>query len=133
MIVVKNKSGYKKQYNIITSDKKTPDGIPIITVEGIQEERMSESSENIIGFCHRHPGKEKELSLDTDHVVVDFNDWFVLRKLCLDIQCFMCGATPKIPFNFKSNFGKKKPVNSMNWVCNACKKKVERMIKNETV
>jgi len=82
-----------------------------------------------MGFCHRHPGKERELNLDTDHVIIDFNDWFVLRWLCLDIKCFMCGTYPKVDFNFKSNFDNKKPGNSMNWVCNDCKRKIEEMKK----
>ena len=35
---------------------------------------------DFIGFLHRHPGKETELKLDSDHVIVDKEDWERTRK-----------------------------------------------------
>lgn len=38
------------------------------------------TDQDLIGFLHRHPGKEAELNLDPDHVIVDKKNWERARK-----------------------------------------------------
>lgn len=40
-------------------------------------------------FLHNHPHKEKELSMDEGHVIVDMADWLEARKLLNTLKAIL--------------------------------------------
>ena len=50
----------------------------VIATESNREKRGRAS--DLLGFLHRHPKKEAEAGIDEGHVIVDREDWEIIRR-----------------------------------------------------
>jgi hypothetical protein len=86
---------------------------------------MEKVDDGMFGFCHRHRDIEEIKHIDPGHVIIDYNDWSVLRGLHLNFVCFLCGEHPKIEFNMISDIDRTSMIQSKsNWVCNSCRARI---------
>jgi len=49
-------------------------------------ENRTTIQDDMKGFLHRHPKMEMSLALDSNHVIVDIEDWNIARKQANSVQ-----------------------------------------------